>query len=34
MQEFFHRKVYLETFVRVEPEWSDSPDALERFGYE
>jgi GTP-binding protein Era len=34
MQEFFHRKVFLETFVRVEPEWSESPDALERFGYE
>ncbi|MGM0556060.1 MAG: GTPase Era [Myxococcota bacterium] len=33
MQEFFHRKVFLETFVRVESEWSDSPDALERFGY-
>lgn len=34
MQSFFHRKVYLETFVRVEKEWSEDPDALERFGYE
>jgi GTP-binding protein Era len=34
MQGFFHRKVYLETFVRVESEWSEDSNALQRFGYE
>ncbi len=34
MQSFFHRKVFLETFVRVESEWSEDPNALQRFGYE
>lgn len=34
MQSFFHRKVYLETFVRVESEWSEDPTALDRFGYD
>ncbi len=34
MQAFFNRKVYLETFVRVESEWSENPRALDRFGYE
>ncbi len=34
MQSFFHRKVFLETFVRIESEWSEDPNALQRFGYE
>lgn len=34
MQAFFGKKVYLETFVRVESEWSEDPEALGRFGYE
>jgi GTPase len=34
MQAFFNRKVFLETFVRVEGEWSEDPAALQRFGYE
>jgi GTP-binding protein Era len=34
MQAFFGKKVYLETFVRVESEWSEDPKALGRFGYE
>lgn len=34
MERFFGRKVFLETFVRVESNWSESPKALQRFGYE
>lgn len=34
MQAFFGKKVHLETFVRVATEWSEDPDALDRFGYE
>lgn len=34
MQAFFGKKVHLETFVRVESEWSEDPKALDRFGYE
>ncbi len=34
LQRFFGRKVFLETFVRVEDEWSENPRALHRFGYE
>src|SRR5690554_75127 len=34
MQAFFGKKIYLETFVRVESEWSEDPEALGRFGYE
>lgn len=33
LEQFFQRHVYLETHVRVEQEWSEDPDALERFGY-
>ena len=34
MERFFGRKVFLETFVRVESNWSENPRALNRFGYE
>lgn len=34
MEAFFGRKVFLETFVRVEPSWSENPRHLKRFGYE
>jgi len=34
LERFFGRKVFLETFVRVQSEWSDDPKALHRFGYD
>lgn len=34
LEQFFGRKVFLETFVRVQSDWSEDPDALHRFGYE
>lgn len=34
LEKFFGRQVYLETFVRVEPRWSENPRQLGRFGYE
>lgn len=34
LEVFFGKKVFLETFVRVESEWSENPRALNRFGYE
>lgn len=34
LERFFGQKVHLETFVRVESEWSENPRALQRFGYE
>ncbi|MFU8806354.1 MAG: GTPase Era, partial [Bradymonadaceae bacterium] len=34
METFFGRRVFLETFVRVEPSWSENPRHLKRFGYE
>jgi GTP-binding protein Era len=34
LEEFFQRHVYLDTFVRVEQDWSDDPEKLERFGYD
>lgn len=34
LEAFFGKKVFLETFVRVESEWSENPRALNRFGYE
>ncbi len=33
MERFFGREVFLETFVRVESEWSENPRSLTRFGY-
>ena len=34
LEDFFGKQVYLETFVRVEPRWSDNPRFLSRFDYE
>ena len=34
MEEFFGKKVFLETFVRVEKNWTDNPESVEKFGYE
>ncbi len=34
MEQFFGKKVYLETFVRVQQGWSEDPRSLHRFGYE
>lgn len=34
MQQLFGKKVFLETFVRVEKGWSEEPRSLQRFGYE
>lgn len=33
MERFFGKKVFLQTFVRVEPEWTENPRQLGRFGY-
>ncbi len=34
LERFFGRQVFLQTFVRVENDWSEDPKALHRFGYE
>ncbi|MBA2661119.1 MAG: GTPase Era [Bradymonadaceae bacterium] len=34
MEDFFGRRVFLETFVHVEPDWTENPRHLHRFGYE
>ena len=34
MEEFFQKKVYLSTFVKVDPDWRESRKELRRFGYE
>jgi GTP-binding protein Era len=33
MEEFFNRKVFLETHVKVTRDWRDKPQMLKRFGY-
>lgn len=33
MEELLHKKVFLETFVKVEKDWRDSDNHLKRFGY-
>jgi GTP-binding protein Era len=33
MEAFFGKQVFLEQFVKVEPEWRKKQDKLERFGY-
>lgn len=33
MEEFFRKKVFLETYVKVNKDWRDKPQALKRFGY-
>ncbi|PWK72939.1 GTP-binding protein Era [Mucilaginibacter oryzae] len=34
MEDFFQRKVFLETFVKVIPDWRDKKNYLKQFGYE
>ena len=34
MEEFFQKKVFLSTFVKVDPDWRESRKELRRFGYE
>lgn len=33
MEELLHKKVFLETYVKVEKDWRDSDNHLKRFGY-
>ncbi len=33
LEEFFGRRVHLETFVRVQSDWTDDPRSLDRLGY-
>ncbi len=33
MEAFFGKKVFLETFVKVEPNWRSKDDKLRQFGY-
>ena len=34
MEDFFGRRVFLETFVHIEPNWTENAKHLQRFGYE
>lgn len=34
MEDFFQKKVYLSTYVKVDPDWRESRKELRRFGYE
>ena len=34
MEEFFGKKVFLETFVKVEEDWRKKANKLKRFGYD
>lgn len=34
LEQFFQKKVFLETFVKVEPDWRNKEKALKRFGYD
>jgi len=34
MEDFFQKKVFLSTFVKVDPDWRESRGELRRFGYE
>ncbi len=34
LERFFNKKVFLETFVKVEPDWRNKERALKRFGYD
>ncbi|MDR1983767.1 MAG: GTPase Era [Prevotellaceae bacterium] len=33
MEKFFDKKVFLKTFVKVDPDWRDNEQQLKRFGY-
>jgi GTP-binding protein Era len=34
MEKFFEKKIYLETFVKVNKDWRDKDSVLKRFGYQ
>ena len=34
MEDFFQKKVFLSTFVKVDPDWRENKKELKRFGYE
>ena len=34
MEDFFQKKVFLSTFVKVDPDWREDRKELRRFGYE
>jgi GTP-binding protein Era len=34
MEEFFQRKIFLEMFVKVIPDWRSKKNYLKQFGYE
>uniref|UniRef100_UPI0037520775 KH domain-containing protein n=1 Tax=Emticicia sp. TaxID=1930953 RepID=UPI0037520775 len=34
MEKFFGKKIFLEQYIRVEPDWRNKRQKLERFGYE
>lgn len=34
MEDFFQKKVFLSTYVKVDPDWRESKKELKRFGYE
>jgi GTP-binding protein Era len=33
MEQFFGKKVFLEQYIKVEPDWRQQKTKLERFGY-
>ena len=34
MEDFFQKKVFLRTYVKVDPDWRESRRELRKFGYE
>ena len=34
MEDFFQKKIYLNLFVKVDPDWRENKKELKRFGYE
>ena len=34
MEDFFQKKVYLQLFVKVDPDWRENRKELRKFGYE
>ena len=34
MEDFFQKKVFLQIFVKVDPDWREDRKELRRFGYE
>jgi GTP-binding protein Era len=34
LEQFFKKKIFLKTFVKVKEDWRDSSKALKDFGYE